>query len=562
MRDEVLKAARRRGLYLLREIARTDPCSINNLLSLDAEKAIATLDQPEVRLKAGIAFLKLIEMGSLSQELTNEFVNFMKVVLTRSAYFNNAMPNARYGINETLFLGHSTVLKEIFGDRDSTLMASRPEDVEDAYSAGIEALSIVWPEEAAAIQSSTDLIAGINGNRGEIRSFSNIHLPGFMAMAINNPPALISEQLVHESSHVRLALLLENKGHFSDTIAQMPACYSPFTESIRTAERLLHGVVSYSRVLTWWKNLSEFNDLQPGWLDCKNQNEANDIINKRIDTLSKRTRLGWMSLLRGARANEISILTEIFEFMVGREPPSFEVTGDVASAAALLEPIPKAELLLAFYGVKSSRISCRVNASDIFEALLNSGVSFVVSNKAFTQSIDQGMHGFSNRFSSSSSILKSTSEHDVLCYLASTVNAARVTAERDASDVAGELFNIPVCCQSFFSNNWQAINLTTGDLFGLLLSREPEPVNLIKIPWQCNSAAMYFGGGLCWHFPCSMHCESTIEIVNQRLAHLERIDPELAEQLCSIQKTMFQWSSKNGYEIANSNNYAQVIVPC
>ena len=143
MRDEVLKAARRRGLYLLREIARTDPCSINNLLSLDAEKAIATLDQPEVRLKAGIAFLKLIEMGSLSQELTNEFVNFMKVVLTRSAYFNNAMPNARYGINETLFLGHSTVLKEIIGDRDSTLMASRPEDVEDAYSTGIEALSIV-----------------------------------------------------------------------------------------------------------------------------------------------------------------------------------------------------------------------------------------------------------------------------------------------------------------------------------------------------------------------------------------------------------------------------------
>ena len=50
---------------------------------------------------------------------------------------------------------------------------------------------------------------------------------------------------------------------------------------------------------------------------------------------------------------------------------------------------------------------------------------------------------------------------------------------------------------------------------------------------------MYFGGGLTWHFPCSLWCLSTIEAINARFNILANIDAKFADQCRSFQEREF-----------------------
>jgi len=178
---------------------------------------------------------------------------------------------------------------------------------------------------------------------------------------------------------------------------------------------------------------------------------------------------------------------------------------------------------------------------------VRTGVAFSISNEAFVSKADPAICGFSNTFEGTESILFAERNSEVLCYVSSDPTKARATAELDRIDNAGDQFGIPRCCQMHFRKNWEKIRKQGGDLFAPLVHSVAADATA-RINWQCNSAAMYFGGGLCWHFPCSPSCTETIALVNQRVEQLGSIDPDLTASLVEIQRQEFFLSKDGNYK--------------
>jgi len=75
----------------------------------------------------------------------------------------------------------------------------------------------------------------------------------------------------------------------------------------------------------------------------------------------------------------------------------------------------------------------------------------------------------------------------------------------------------------------------------------------VEIPWQLNSFAMYWGGGLTWHFPCSLNCERTISLINRRLDTLGKINTSLCDELLYIQQLPILLTDKRGMGLLEKN---------
>ena len=158
------------------------------------------------------------------------------------------------------------------------------------------------------------------------------------------------------------------------------------------------------------------------------------------------------------------------------------------------------------------------------------------------------MNEFANLFAGNAcGLLDAGNGYEVQLYVAGESGKVREAFELDQDDAAGSLFDIPMCCQTFFGRLWKQIALQGGDLFATLLRRAPSKDGRLVIPWSCNAAAMYFGGGLCWHFPCSLDCEATRVTIDARRRALLSIDSDLATRLVAIQNRAFLWSPETGY---------------
>jgi hypothetical protein len=357
---------------------------------------------------------------------------------------------------------------------------------------------------------------------------------------------LLAEQIIHESSHVQLGLAIEHDDNLFETIRTMPACYSPFTQSIRTAERVLHGVVSYGRALEFWRKVSEHSGSFTQWFKIDNTVECADVARQRIAEIEGRVYRGWRALISCASANEIEVISGVYETVAQSKPDFLLSAAEKQELSKALPPIPLAELLLAIAGVKASRINVGVVASDTHRAILESGIAHCYSNGAFLPGTDENLGLFFNRFVSSCGLLDATSKHEALCYVAGSPELARKAWELDGDDAAGELFGIPACCRSFYWTQWPKVRRSGGDLFGALLVEHCSDKNVV-ISWQCNAAAMYLGGGVCWHFPCSLHCSNTKAIIEDRLKYLVKLDARLARGLEILQRRSFLWSQARGY---------------
>ena len=114
-------------------------------------------------------------------------------------------------------------------------------------------------------------------------------------------------------------------------------------------------------------------------------------------------------------------------------------------------------------------------------------------------------------------------------------------------DKASEFFGIPSCCARFFHDHWDASRaLSHGDLFETMLIRFC-PDEVVPVHWACNAAAMYFGHGLCWHFPCAPDCPATISAIAERRRRLAEIDQSLTHGLVDWMAIPFVWSRALGY---------------
>jgi hypothetical protein len=116
-------------------------------------------------------------------------------------------------------------------------------------------------------------------------------------------------------------------------------------------------------------------------------------------------------------------------------------------------------------------------------------------------------------------------------YIAVDWRAAAICSALDRRDKAGELLGIPECCRRWFAANWSAcVQEIEGDLAYCCLRGELKDTS-VNIPAATNPYAVYLGGSLLSHFPCSPRCEATMGVARERELALYRVAPELLERV-------------------------------
>lgn len=119
---------------------------------------------------------------------------------------------------------------------------------------------------------------------------------------------------------------------------------------------------------------------------------------------------------------------------------------------------------------------------------------------------------------------------DVYVYIAMNDELAEIARQLDMADEAGDLFQIPKCCQAFFRDNWESsVNNHGGDLYAKLISDLGR--RKISTHRETFFPLNYIDQGSLFHFPCSPGCSETINLIQERrnflkdTAYAPDIDP-------------------------------------
>jgi hypothetical protein len=206
----------------------------------------------------------------------------------------------------------------------------------------------------------------------------------------------------------------------------------------------------------------------------------------------------------------------------------------------LLNQQTVAEIFLALVGNKFSRVTG--HSSVISQVAHTLRIPFFVSSQSIKPINDFLLRDFSNRSIPGEYIRDIDKSCDVYSYFGGDVGDQVMLSVLDQLNMAGAYLGIPSCCRAFFFNSWDAACRDhDGDLAFLLFSSQPNWSNsgAISVAWQCNPYGMYAGGGLTWHFPCSITCAETIRIVNERFDIISKIDAKFARECRSFQKQKF-----------------------
>lgn len=547
MSSNATRASRLRALYVLREAARLGNAEAEALLMAEASVILEAVDIPVVRMSCAAAFLALRSTPFAALSLLEAATSLVASKVAGTVNTDTKFPSVVPAEGWPLCVGRCAALEAVAMPPLGTTLVEDPSEVATAWLTARSVIERLLPNEFDLMRDVVDFCAGLEGPHGEIRAFSNPDVPGLIAIGIRNPPVLLAEQVVHESTHVRLALRVDTDQTLSRMLEEMPACASPFTGSIRPAERVLHGVVSYARVLRMWETLQHY-PLDPAWFE--DASDPAKIVARRVMEVGQRIARGWSSLVAAATASERLHLAQVYSDLVGGSPPQAARIEDQGRESLLvrLKPIPRAEVMLAAAGHKASRITVQVHDESFVETLLSSGIATCFGRTAHSPRKTPQLSEFSNLFNGDvCGILDARQGHEALLYVASNGEKVREVFEHDLDDAAGSLFGIPPCCQTFFRRSWSKTRVAGGDLFAILLEGALSENGKIRIPSACNAAAMYFGGGLCWHFPCALDCRATLATVEARLRTLEALDPTLSARLLATQRRAFLWSPSHGY---------------
>lgn len=535
-----------RGLYLLSLMENMQIPVFSSLKVTEAKLIEQALDTVEMRIISGSSLVSIRNKEMDQYEVLDFFARSLQNTISKHSVESFRVADVHNA--KLCFLENSPFLKNIAASGFSDLLCECSQKVLKACMPAINILHTVWPEIYQDLLSSADIYVGIVGSSGEIGSGTTTDAPGIVFIAINNPPVLICEQIIHEGTHSQLNLAFEQNTETQETLDIFPACYSPFTSSIRSAKRVFHGVMSYGRVLEFYKKLDDrcFNNK---WFSGLGEKEGREAIKNRINQISLRVTKGWQALCSAAKYDEVIMLENIYRSFIGSPPPSILNYSSLKEVKEILGPVQYAETLLAQHGAKVSRFGISISSKKALETISRMDVSCCFSTFAYLPKPDPDLGGFPNEFNSTCNILSATKDHSVLCYVASNTESLRNAWSQDKSNRAGSMFGIPECCQLAFEEKWsRAVDQYNGEMFSMLLSSsKPEDYNIIRIPWENNLPTMYRRSGLCWHFPCRLDCTETIKVVNKRVDFLFKRDESLAKALISKQRQSFIWIPGVGY---------------
>ena len=355
--------------------------------------------------------------------------------------------------------------------------------------------------------------------------------------------AIIGEQIVHESTHLQFDNMLFFDDKAREFVRSLPPVYSIFAGKPRSAELVLHGLFSYTSVYHFWKQLGH-NQLSRRTMAKKREKTVLKYIQRAILDLDNVLDRGQWKRINRLFSRLCPLHSEdswsSATSKIIRSKDKFSGLGDKLSG------IETAELLLAMEGNKVSRISKSLKEVDrLIAGLTQLPVYYCFSDYFFESSHDENLGDFKNVITSTYRLDDHTEGNpDIHIYLSKSKTLLKRAFFLDQHDDCGDLFGIPKCCQDFFRKNWNtALRNYKGDLARVPYRSERFTVNrdLIYTPF-----AMYFGGGLCWHFTCRRACRATEKLVNERLKILSKY-PSILKSILSRVPAQIDFSPQGGY---------------
>ena len=556
--------------------------AIEKIKNLPAKSFDKVIEHPAIELWCANIIRTVRHDEELEDDLFFEGLYFLQSILKiegleRVKQNNNYLTltdnqsNYKAHLNDTIvidkkklgisFFASQPLLLNLLGDELNYPVEKQIEAIQSCFQKGSNFLKLFYPR-GYSLLGLINAFSAINNPANVITSCSTDDYNGLVVIAENNPPVLIAEQLVHEATHIHFNNILYSNTAISDLFTQLPAFYSPFTESARPAEKVAHGIFSYSEVLSMWKSLRNCSAIKPEYF-CLDEDEVKVFIEKRISELNGRISCALRNLEALLKNDEKKIWKEIFDLFIPKKENSVSNNESLRKSDKLninsfemLNNIEKAELLLAINGSKISRISIPSTETGNFSKLLDNCSYFSFASELIISKQDDSLNQFSNVIDGFVSYMdKEERNTDAFVYVGQEPNTLRKAIDLDTENKSGTFFEIPNCCQEYFTTNWEkARKGQNGDLASFLMQAEIEKNNaFVEIPWQLNSFAMYWGGGLTWHFPCSLNCERTISLINRRLDTLGKINTSLCDELLYIQQLPILLTDKRGMGLLEKN---------
>ena len=222
----------------------------------------------------------------------------------------------------------------------------------------------------------------------------------------------------------------------------------------------------------------------------------------------------------------------------------------------------RAEICLGISGTKLSRL--HMSVLEVCRLSENLGVPILISACRYESIVDTALGEFSNQAVRGRRMVQLEDDAQVYAYFGSSLEDRLLVSVLDTLNAAGKYLGIPKCCRMSFKKSWEdSCQKHAGDvafnLFANLWATSKSPS--IAIPWQCNPYGMYQGGGVLWHFPCSIDCQQTIELVDSRIEALRQIDSPFVDESCHFQSRPFWLSEDRSFSFFEPAGRALRVLP-
>lgn len=460
------------------------------------------------------------------------------------------------GPSGLILVGDSEFVRILVGAERPTPVAPDPTVWRPQLEAGLAYVEQVSPGQAQRLLDQVSLVASFDEPPGLMQSLSADVLPGFIVLRANNGPAEVGDQLVHETAHQLLDEYLAGQPEFVEELRQAPSAYSPFFHQPRPAIKLLHGVVSYLEVLRFWQAVVD--------QDAYGAHLEEAVARKRLAHVQRRCEGGLRALRASTSRDTWARWSQHLEVLCPAFRPLWahlETERPVATSKSLtprldslgwLNPIERAELLLALDGQKLSRLSVSLDHGAELARALDPLLSPLFSRQVFLTRAEQLKGRFSNLPEATFEYSKPPPGATVFAYVARDTDALVAAVRDDEENRAGAALGIPACCQAHFASHWQdAIERFEGDLLAWTMDAgaggHGVPFDLGMHPPETNAFALVLGRGLTWHFPCSLDCEATVESIRLRRRALEQLDAGLAATLWAGHGAAVVWTPDRAF---------------
>ena len=222
----------------------------------------------------------------------------------------------------------------------------------------------------------------------------------------------------------------------------------------------------------------------------------------------------------------------------------------------------RAEICLGLSGTKVSRLHmsalevCRL--SDVLDCPI------LVSACRYEAIADTALGEFSNQAVRGRRMTRLEDDAQIYAYFGSSLEDRLLVSVLDGLNAAGKYLGIPKCCRLSFKNSWgdSCLNHAGDVAFNLFANLwTTSKSSSIALPWQCNPYGMYQGGGVLWHFPCSIDCRQTVALVDSRIEALRRIDPPFADESRHFHTRPFWLSEDRRFSFLEPAGMALRVLP-